>query len=494
MVNCFLAMDFGTQGVRASLITINGKLLASYNKKFPIFFPKPGWAEQNPIDWENALWNVLNRLFELIPVNSVHILSCSVSATSSTVLPLDKNGKPLTNAIMWMDTRATEQSNKINNQNYNIVKYSGGEVSTEWLIPKVLWFKNDNREVYDQTFRFVEELDYINYILTGNLVSSFCNATCKANYVLDLGGWNDDYYKSIGLEDFRDKINTVVIKVGDSVGFLKDCICKKYNLNYKIPVFQGCIDAYSGMIGLGVVKPGKLATIMGTSFVELCLGEECNFVEGLWGPYKDALIEGYSVYEGGQVSAGSIAKWFINLFSNEERINFDTLSIEAKASGIGSNGVMALDFFQGNRTPYKNSGIRGQIKNLSLSTTRGDLYRAILESVAYGTKNTINYMSKTQNKIDVFVASGGVTKDSLWMSIISDVCGIPISLVDSRTYSGLMGSSIISAVSLGIYQDFDSAAFNMIKEISVIEPNPANNKQYQELFAKYLEDCKLVLD
>jgi FGGY-family pentulose kinase len=494
MIDCFLAMDFGTQGVRVSLITKQGKLIGSFNNNYPICFPKPGLAEQDPNEWEKSLKEALHALFKFVDINTIHILSCSVSTTSSTVFPIDKNGKALSNALMWMDCRSTGEADIINSKNYEIVKYSGGEVSTEWLIPKVLWFKKNRPKLYSTAYRFIEELDYINYLLTGNLVCSFCNATCKANYVQDLGGWNDDYFNSIGLSEYKDKINTDVLKVGGEVGFIKDSFCNLYGIDYKIPVFQGCIDAYSGMIGLGVVKPGKLATIMGTSFVELCLGENTVFQKGLWGPYKDALIDGYSVYEGGQVSAGSIAKWYKNLFGCDSEINFDTLSKEAMESGIGSNGVLALDFFQGNRTPYKNTKVRGEIKNLSLSSSRGDIYRALLESVAFGTKNTINHMSMTQREIDGFVASGGVTKDELWMEIIADVCGMPISLVDSRTYSGLMGSSLISAVSLGIYSNYEQASNKMINEVSVIEPNLRNTEKYKPIYEKYLHECNLALE
>lgn len=494
MIDCFLAMDFGTQGVRVSLITKQGNLIDSCNSKYSITFPKPGLAEQNPNEWEKSFKEALHILFNHVDINTIHILSCSISTTSSTVLPIDKQGKVLNNALMWMDCRSTGEADIINSKKYEIVKYSGGEVSTEWLIPKVLWFKKNMPELYSKAYRFIEELDYINYLLTGNLVCSFCNATCKANYVQDLGGWNDQYFISIGLEDYKDKINTNVVKVGGEVGFIKNSFCQQYGIDYKIPVYQGCIDAYSGMIGLGVVRPGKLATIMGTSFVELCLGEKAVFQKGLWGPYKDALIDGYSVYEGGQVSAGSIAKWYKNLFGNETSINFDSLSNEAKESGIGSNGVLALDFFQGNRTPYKNTKVRGEIKYLSLSSSRGDIYRALLESVAFGTKNTINHMSTTQREINGFVASGGVTKDDLWMEIISDVCGVPISLVDSRSYSGLMGSSLISSVSLGIYSNHEEAANNMITEVSVIEPNLKNTEQYKDIYERYLQECILAVE
>lgn len=493
MIDCFLSMDFGTQGVRVSLIEKNGILLATAANNYQTFFPRPGWAEQNPHDWVKALRISLKELFMTYPTNKIHILSCSVSATSSTVLPIDNKGNPLDNALLWMDCRATEEAEIINSNNYEVVKYSGGEVSTEWLIPKVMWFKKNNIDLYEKTYRFVEELDYINFILTGTLVSSFCNMTCKGNYVDDLGGWNEEYFTAIGLSDFREKINTEVVKVGGFVGYLTNKFSKLYNIDYKIPVFQGCIDAYSGMIGLGVVSSNKLATVMGTSFVELCLDEKNTFHNGLWGPYKNALIDGYSVYEGGQVSAGSIAKWFKNLF-NEETLDFDKLSKEARNSGINSNGVMVLDFFQGNRTPYKNTKVRGEIKNLSLNTSRGDIYRAILESVAFGLKNTIIHMENSHRKFDSFVASGGVTKDPLWMEIISDVCAIPISLVNSRTYSGLMGSAIISSVSLGINNSYEEAVKKMIKEESVIEPNLSNSNQYQETFLNYIELCKSALN
>ena len=230
-----------------------------------------------------------------------------------------------------------------------------------------------------------------------------------------------------------------------------------------------------------------MATIMGTSFVELCLSPIESRPSGIWGPYKNALIDGYYVYEGGQVAAGSIIKWFKNLIGD---IDYDLLSEEAIKSPIGSNGLITLDFFQGNRTPYKEPRLRGEIKGLTLSHTRGDIYRSLMESVAFGTRNVLETMGKGNVVIDEFVASGGVTKDTLWLSIIADVCNVPISIVNSSTYAGLMGSAIIAAISCNMYGSYEEAVSVMIKNDRMVEPDNRQIGAYDRLFAMYLEESE----
>ena len=488
MADLLLVADFGTQSVRVGLIDQTGILIAEHSTSYPTAYPHPGWAEQKPSDWINGFKRSLGAVIKSVTLQSSDtIVALSISATSSTVVPIDKNGNAIGDAILWMDCRAADQAEMINATRNPVLEYCGGAVSAEWLIPKILWNKQNHQVMYDQIYKFIEQLDFLNMYFTGELFSSQCNATCKANYVTDLGGWNAEFLASIGLGDFLDKIATETVSVGAPVGLLKTSLCEEFGLPNHVAVFQGCIDAYAGMIGLGAVREGIMATIMGTSFVELCLSPIESRPSGIWGPYKNALIDGYYVYEGGQVAAGSIIKWFKNLIGD---IDYDLLSEDAIKSPIGSNGLITLDFFQGNRTPYKEPRLRGEIKGLTLSHTRGDIYRSLMESVAFGTRNVLETMGKGNVVIDEFVASGGVTKDTLWLSIIADVCNVPISIVNSSTYAGLMGSAIIAAISCNMYGSYEEAVSVMIKNDRMVEPDNRQIGAYDRLFAMYLEESE----
>lgn len=489
MAELLLIADFGTQSVRVGVIDQRGGLRAEHSTPYPTHYPRPGWAEQSPATWVDGFKHSLGTILDqLTSRERAAIRSMSISATSSTVVPINRDGSARGNALLWMDNRSSRYSQQINETGHEILASCGGAVSAEWLVPKVLWNKYENRSWYDDTFKFVEQLDYLNMFLTGELASSQCNATCKANYS---DGWSSDFFKRIGLEDFREKMCTDVIAVGAQVGLLRPELSSEFGLPSGIRVYQGCIDAYAGMIGLGAVREGIMATIMGTSFVELCLSPTESRPDGIWGPYKDALIPGTYIYEGGQVAGGSIIKWFRSLIGG---ISYDVLSEEAEAVGVGSNGLLVLDFFQGNRTPYKEPRLKGQIQGLTLSHTRGDLYRSLMEGVAFGTRNVIETMKAADIPIVEFVASGGVTKDPLWLSIIASVCGVPISITSSSAYAGLLGSAMIASLSSGIYASYEEAAERMIETERIVEPNRDQGEAYGLLFDRYLSECSNLLE
>lgn len=491
MNRLLLTTDFGTQSVRVGVISTDGVLVAEHSTSYHTYYPVPGRAEQKPEEWiasfKNSLSNVTNSL---TAAQRALLTTLNISATASTVVPIDKRGEPIGNAILWMDNRASTEAFSINKTNHPVLQHCGGAVSSEWLISKILWYKNNDPKTYERTYKFVEFLDFINFHLTGELVSSLCNNVCKANYVEELGGWNEQFFNLIGLSDFKEKMVINFKRVGQPIGKLRPSYCIEYGLPSSMTVLQGCIDAYAGMIGLGAVKEGLMAAIMGTSFVGLCLSPTEFRTKGVWGPYKDALIEGNYVYEGGQVAAGSILKWFKQMVGS---ISYDELSKEAELSPIGSNGLVSLDFFQGNRTPYKEPRLRGEIKGLTLSHTRGDIYRSLMEAVAYGTRNMVESIAKGQIPINTFMASGGVTKDPLWISIIADVCKVPITITKSSSYAGLMGSAIISAVSEDIYASYEEAASVMIQIDRVVEPNPVHSVLYEKGFTKYLQESDAAL-
>lgn len=489
----YACIDLGTQSVRVGIIDEHGTLVACAEHEYPISYPNDGWAEQKPEDWyKNFLLAWESALKDISPPRRKCIKALCACATSSTVFPVDAEGRPLSNALVWMDSRAVKEAEDINATGNPTLSHCGGEVSVEWLIPKVLWFKHNKKEIYDTAYRFVEQLDWFNWMLSGEWCSSECNATCKANYSHDDGGWNPHYFGNIGLDDYKEKIITQVTPVGGLIGELRADFCETYGLNKSVSLYQGGIDAYIAVLGLGVVHEGILGAILGTSFVELCMTSNPLKIEGIWGPYKDAIIEGYYTLEGGQISAGSITKWFREIFGNGKSIDFKSISSEAKNSGVGAHGLVALDFFQGNRTPYKNPKSRGVIWGLSLSHSRGDIYRALIESVAFGTRNIISNFNLFGYDISSIVACGGVTKDELWMSVIADACDMQISLVNSSSYAGLMGCAMISAVSSGLFRDYVSAANSMIHEVAVVEPDHKNKELYESAYDQYIALCGIM--
>ena len=383
--NYFLSVDIGTQSIRVGLIDYSGEIHFIISEDYETNYEKGNKVTQNPEDWWQSFIKCINKINKKIDENDIkkyNIQAMSICATSSTVLGVDKNGEVLTEGIMWMDKRAHYEAEEINNINSDYLKYSGGAVSAEWMVPKMKWLKENRPDIYKKSDFIIEQLDWFNYKLTKKWVVSKCNATCKWNYVDSLGGWSNEFMNKIGLEDYKSKWPNKVLEVGEVIGGIDKSIADKLNLPDHIKIIQGAIDAHTALLGMGITRPKELGMIMGSSFVHLALSENPIFNEGLWGPYENAVINNYWLLEGGQTSGGSINRWFRDNFAKDLKENaFQKLSEEASNIPPGSEGLVVLDFWQGNRTPYKDPLLKGNIYGLRLLHTRGHIYRAILEGV-----------------------------------------------------------------------------------------------------------------
>ncbi|MHB9094369.1 MAG: FGGY-family carbohydrate kinase, partial [Eubacteriales bacterium] len=469
-----LGVDFGTQGVRTAVFDSNAHCLNMAFAGYDTYYPSPGWAEQHPEEWWNAFKKALSGC--LTGLDSTEIAGMAVCATSSTVLAVDEEGRPLMPAILWMDARAIRQTEKINSTGNKVLRYSGGQVSVEWMLPKTLWIKENKPDIYESAYQILEQLDWINYRLTDRFVSSKCTATCKWNFTDTEGGWSDEFMREIGLGDFKDKIPVDVVPVGGRVGRITPETAAEIGLPKELPVFQGGIDAHIGMLGLGVVNPGQMGVIMGTSFVHLTLTQVPVYHQGLWGPYPSAVIEDLWLLEGGQVSAGSLTKWFKDQFASELPYSnpnddpYQVLAGQAQNIPPGSEGLIVLDTWQGNRTPYRDPMARGAVWGLTLSHTRAHLYRAVLEGVAHGTRNILEAFNKAECPVTEIVACGGVLKNPVWLQIIADVTGVPIKRT-KFTEAGVLGCAVAAAVGLGYFKGLGEASRAMVEFGETVKPD-----------------------
>lgn len=484
-MDCFMGLDFGTQSIRCGIFDKKGAAIGLGECKYETYYPHAGWAEQDPREWETALMEAVvlakaeaGEVFE-------RIRGIGICATSSTVVMASRDGKAMDRAILWMDNRAKKQAERINATKNPVLRYCGNEVSVEWLLPKILWLKENRSEQYQAADVICEMQDYMNHHLTGRWCASVSQATCKANYVEELGGFQKDFLNEIGLPDYFEKTNTEVLKQGRLVGYLREDMAKAFGLG-TVPVYQGGIDAHTNMIGLGVTKPGDMGAVMGTSFVHLAVTDAPVFTEGIWGPYKNAIVPDLYCMEGGQVSAGSITKWFIKEFKIGGDNPYMMIAEEAKNIAAGSDGVICLDFFQGNRTPYKDPSAKGVFYGLTLSHTRAHLYRSVLEGIAFGTKNIIDSIQQGEVKIHSLMGCGGVTFNDMWLQIIADVTGKPIVLTEHSGNAGVLGGAIIAAVGCGAFGDFTAATQHMVTITETVQPNPQLYSVYEEAYQKYI--------
>lgn len=491
-----LALDAGTERIRASIFDQNGELLSFYGSNYSTNFPRPGWAEQDPAEWWQALVTAVRGAVKESGLKAEDIVGIGLDATCCSVVFMDsKQDKILRPSLIWMDVRATEQARQIFATDNQALKYNGWSgVSPEWMPCKALWVKENEPEIYSQADTVFEFLDWLNYKLTGRITASINNVTVRWYYNRREGGWPVDFYEEIGLEDVLDKFPKEILDMGDVVGGLLPEVAEELGLKPGIPVAEGGADAYVGMLGLNVTEPGRLALITGSSQMQLGLSEVQAHHKGVFGFFPDAVIPGYSVVEGGQISSGSILKWFKDNFLGTEaaRAEKEGISVyqlmdeEAAELEPGSEGVLALDYWQGNRTPWVDPEARGMFWGLSLKHKTAHLYRAIMESVAFGTQHILSTWRKAGFKIGEVYACGGATKSPLWMQIHADVTNTPIHLTKVQEAPSL-GSAILATVAAGIYENTTIAAKNMVSVLKTITPNEEAHEKYQFFFEQYVQ-------
>jgi FGGY-family pentulose kinase len=490
-----LGIDFGTGGVRAGIFDPEGTPVVLKDGGFTLKHPRPGWAEQDPDEWWSRTVEAVKGAMDEGGLSPEEIAGISVDAMSSTVLATDENGRHLRPAIMWMDVRASEQADRIAQTDDKALKYNGyGPVSAEWGLPKALWIKEREPEIYDNARRVCDCGDWVIQRLTGEWTSSINFASSKYYYDRDEGGYPESLYRAVDAEDLLQKLSRDVLDLGTVVGGLRKEAAEELGLKAGTPVAEGGVDAYVGALGLGVVEPGKMALITGSSHVIIAQTSEPIHDPGFWGAYTAAMIPGQYTVEAGQAATGSIVAWFKNNFAGDAAAEaerhgvdaYDVLTEMAREVPMGSDGLIVLDYFQGNRSPYTDPLARGVIWGLTLSHTPGHVFRAIIEGICYGTENILRTMRGHGFEPTLNVVSGGPAKSGLWMQMHADVSNVPISFTQVSE-GPVLGSAILAAVGAEIYPDVQTAAKEMVHTADTIEPDPGRHEEYKFYVDRYLE-------
>ena len=494
MKKYILGIDIGTESIRVAVFNETGVCQGFGISENRTLHVNPGWAEQSVNQWEDSLITAIKKAILSSGVKPETIVGIGIDATCPTVVVLDKHNRPLRDAIMWMDLRATKEASEIASTESTALKVVGfGNVSPEWFPCKVLWLKRNEPEIYQKAKTIIDQPDWLSYILTGELLLNLNNITVRWFYGSETDGFPEDFYQKIGINDFLAKLPSRIVRPGECAGYLQKSIAEKTGLKSGIPVAGGGADAYIGVIGVNALKPGQIALITGSSHLQIGLMENEFHTPGINGTFCDAILQGYQVAEAGQISTGSVTKWFKDNFINNsitalarknKSIYMVLDELSAKISP-GSDGLLVLEHWQGNRTPWVDPTSRGVIRGLTLSHTPAHIFRAILEGVVYGTAVILERMKEQNILINEIIACGGATNSKLWMQIHADITGKPITIPEERQAASL-GSAILASIAAGIYPSITEAADNMVKIKSVVEPNLSKTNEYQFYIDQYV--------
>nr|WP_321508359.1 FGGY-family carbohydrate kinase [uncultured Celeribacter sp.] len=478
-----LSLDFGTGGARAGIYDLDSReMVATAESTYDTNYPNPGWAEQNPEDWKRAL-RVAARA-ALAAAGTDEVAAVCAATTASTVAICKRDGTPLAPALLWMDCRAEAEAAETARLSHPVMRFCGGSDAVEWLIPKAMWLKRNRPNLWQNSEVVCEALDYVNFDLTGQWVASRMNAACKWNYDSDAGEFIPEVYATLGIEDIMMRLPQSVIKVGDPIGQMRPELAAELGLRNRPIVAQGGIDAHIGMLGANVVRPGSLLFIGGTSVVQLTqLGQEGD-VTGFWGPYPKALTEEEWLVECGQVSAGSILNWLSGTIFGLDAAGHAALIDEVAATPDRSRGLQTLDFWMGNRTPYRDAQLRGAMIGLTLGHDRADIYASCVDSIALGSANVLRELLAHGVEIDRIVMAGGITRNKAWLQATVDALGQPVQVVESDNLS-LVGTAVCAATALGHATSLYSAAQDCVAASRRVDPVPERSAWYGEALERY---------
>lgn len=526
-----IGLDYGTLSARAAMVSVEtgeekASLIYEYkNAVIDDVLPEtnvkisPNCAFQDPQDYLDAMMVLLSNIWKKAQIDPVNIIGIGISFTSCTLVPMDQNlvpmcfhqqyrSNPQSWVKLWKHHGAQAEADRINqiaqSRNENFLCRYGNQSSSEWLFAKVLETLKEAPELYHDTYCFMEAGDWLVYQLTGHVKKSTIFAGYKGFWSESDGYPSTDFFKAVHPDfahvvtekiRFEDKL----FRPGTSAGTITAQLAEKTGLYPDTCVSVAVIDGHAAVPAVGMNEDNTMLLVMGTSLCHMLLSKKFVPVAGICGIVQDSLLPGFYGYEAGQPAGGDMFAWFVNTLVNEayqkeaRTRNISTYALlEEKAAALkaGESGCIALDWWNGNRSVLSNSDLSGMIVGMTLTTKPEEIYRALIEGAAFGSRKILDTFAENGIHIDRIYACGGLSKNSpLVMQLFSDILGRPIHVTDSDQTASL-GSAIFAAVAAGEqtggYNNiFDAIEKMKSKDKSVYNPQKENEKTYNLLYAQY---------
>ena len=518
-----IGLDFGTLSGRAVLVdTRDGSEVAESVFDYPhavmdLQLPSgkrlpPDWALQHPQDYLDVFANTIPAVLAQSGVDPAEVKGIGIDFTASSPMPTQSDGtalcflddlkdEPHTYVKLWKHHAAQRQADQINETARQMgetwLPRYGGKISSEWFFSKLLQILQERPDIYAKIDKFVEAADWVIWQLTGIETRNTCTAGYKA-MVQDGDFPASEYFKALhpAFENVVDeKIGREFAELGAKAGNLTPQMAEMMGLKPGIAVAVANVDAHVSAPAVKATEAGVMVMVMGTSTCHILSGTELKVVDGMCGVVKGGIIPGLYGYEAGQSAVGDIFAWFVDnavppeFHQAAERAGMgihEYLEQEAATQKVGEHGLIALDWWNGNRSTLVDVDLTGLMLGMTLATRAPGMYRALIEATAYGTREIIEAFEAQGIEVKELVAAGGLPeKNELLRQIYADVTGRTFKLAGSAQAPAL-GSAMHAAVAAGIYPDIHAAAEKMGKlKDEVVTPIPQNQAMYDKLFAEY---------
>jgi xylulokinase len=486
-----LGIDSGTSGCKITVFDFAGRVGATATGMYHTDYPQTGYAEQDAGEWWKVICAEIQGLIHRQGVNPEEIAAIGVDGISWVCLPVDRKGQPLHKAMIWLDRRAEKQAAWMRETigAELLVNLNGNPVDPAYIVPKILWLRENEPEIYRQTAKFLQSNSYIAYQLTGMYSQDYSQGYGFHFFDIAKGLWNEAVAEQMGVSL---DLMAPFFQCHSVVGTVTPRAAAESGLSAGIPVVAGGLDAACCTLGAGVIKSGQTQEQGGQAGGMSILLDKPRI--------HPELILGYHVIpdlwllQGGTVGGGGTLKWFNQelgyyeqqLGRDTNKSSFEIMSEEAAGVRPGGDGLVFLPYMAGERSPLWNSKARGVLFGLSFDKTRAHLIRAIMEGVGFSLQHNLQTAEAVNAFVNELISVGGAANSRIWTQIKADITGKPIH-VPFSDHATTLGAALLAGVGAGVYPDFDAAVRQTVRIQRTHFPDPANHTTYQKYYSLYLE-------
>ncbi len=501
-----LGIDIGTSGTKVILVEESGKVVASATVEYPLHQPKPGWSEQDPVDWWHAVCNGTQSVLKSAKVRGSSVAAIGFSGQMHSSVFMDANGKVLRRAILWNDQRTAEQCEQITEAaggRAALIRMVANPALTGYTAPKILWLRQHEPRKYEKVRQILLPKDYVRFRMTGEYVSDVSDAAGTLLLDVRRRKWCTPLLEKLGIDA---SLLPPLVESPEIAGRLTEKAAEAMGLPAGVPVVGGAGDQAAAAVGNGIVKEGIISATLGTSGVVFAHS-------GKFAPNKDGAMQSFChampgawCVLGCMLSGGGSLRWLRDVLWAEQVAGFQRkrggdasdlypqMIAEAEAAAGCEAGLFFLPYLTGERCPHYDPAARGAWVGLTSRHRRGHLVRAVLEGITFGMRDQVEILRSTGVKITQVRTGGGGARSDFWRQLQADIYGAPVVTVSS-TEGSAYGAALLAGVGGGVWSSVPQACQATIKPVDRRRPRAAAKAKYQkayELFRRLYHELREI--
>ena len=495
-----VGVDIGTSATKTIMMNEEGKIIASASCEYPLYEPANGWAEQDPLDWKNAVFTTIKDVVNKAKIDPEEVVSIGLSGQMHGLVMLDEEGKVLANSIIWCDGRSSEQVEEMLKimPEEEWMRITGNPPLASWTAAKILWVRENWPETYEKCKHILLPKDYVRYELTGVFATDVSDATGMQLLDVKKRDWSDKVVEKLEIDQ---SWLARVYESPEITGYLTRTVAEEIGLTEKTAVVAGGSDNACAALGTGVVHEGQAFTTIGTSAVVYTHLEQYTMIPGGGLHMCCCAVPGCWHTMGGPQSAGLSVEWFKKNYCGDlvEKAKekgesfYDLMNQMTEKVPIGSDKLIYLPFLMGERTPHIRPEYRGAFLGLNTIHTQAHMLRAIMEGITYCLADCNEMLKEQGVTVRSMRACGGGSKSKLWRKIMADLFDCDVYTLEQEE-GPAYGGAILAGVGAGIFDSVQSACDSFIKEKSVIKPDVKEQEVYKKYLAVYNQMYESLVD